>query len=562
MRRTSLFPIVGLLAIASACSSRGAAVGPGGAGSAAGGAGSAAGGAGSAAGGAGSAAGGAGSAAGAGSVSIAGETSSGGTPGTAGSMPSGAGGGGESRGGAGGHAGWAGDSMGGATVTLPTLVTSTLGAYWKTEGQLTEVTSGTVDVTIDDRAIAQLWTGFGGTFSERSADYLSLLSASDQEAAMKWLFGRDGLRFNYGRIPIGASDYAIDRYTLDETPDDTTMAQFSIERDKQKLIPYIKAALAVAPELHLWASPWSPPTWMKSNNAFDGGSMKEDDATLQAFALYLTKFVQEYAKLGVPVEVVHPQKEPNLELDFPSCLWSAAGMTKLIGSYLGPMFAEHKVTAQIFLGSLSEDDRQGRAQAIIDAVAGDAAGMSYIKGFGFEWDGLNLVAAVKPKNLPIWQDNHNVGNLPWSTPPGATFNPTTAPNDHAYAVTSWSFIRDWIQAGVDAYFTSNMILDSVGVGIGARAWPQNALLVVDPATKKLIITPAFYVFRHLSPFVDPGAHVVGTRGGDALAFKNPDGTIVAVLYNSGAAKKTVVAIGGKQLQFDMPGSGWATLKVN
>jgi glucosylceramidase len=468
-------------------------------------------------------------------------------------MPNGVAGGGYS---GGGHAGSAGDGAGAATVTLPSLVTSTSGAYWQTDGQLTEVTSGAVDVTIDDHAVAQLWDGFGGTFSERSADYLLQLSSSDQDAALKLLFGRDGLRFNYGRIPIGASDYAIDRYTLDESPGDTTMSQFSIERDKQKLIPYIKAALAVAPGLHLWASPWSPPTWMKSGNTFDGGSMKEDDATLQAFALYLSKFVQEYGKLGVPIEVVHPQKEPNLGLDFPSCVWSATAMTKFIGAYLGPMFAEQKVSAQIFLGSLSEDDRQGKSQAIIDAVTADAAGMNYVKGFGFEWDGLNLVAAVKSKNLPIWQDNHNVGNLPWASP----FNADVAPNDHAYAVTSWGFIRAWIKAGVAAYFTSNMILDSGGVGIGARAWPQNALLVVDSA-KKLLVTPAFYLFRHISPFVDPGAHVIGTSGGDALAFKNPDGSLVAVLYNSGAAKPTIVAIGGKQLQFDMPAQGWATLRV-
>ena len=437
-----------------------------------------------------------------------------------------------------------------------TLVTSTRDAYWKTDGQLTELSSGTADVTIDDRVVAQPWVGFGGTFSERSGDALSVLSPSDQQAALGLLFGRDGLRFTYGRVPIGASDYAIDRYTLDESPGDTSMAGFSIERDKQKLIPYIKAALAAAPELHLWASPWTPPTWMKSNNAFDGGTMNEDDATLEAFALYLTRFVEEYAKQGIPIEVVHPQKEPNLGLDFPSCIWSASAMTHLIGGHLGPMFAAHDVKAQIFLGSLSEDDHSGRALEMITAVTSDATSMAYVKGFGFEWQGLGLLASVKPTGLPVWQDNHNVGNLPWDL-----FNPTAAPNDHLYALTSWEFIRDWIAGGVNAYFTSNMILDSVGVGIGELVWPQNALLVVDRASKQLIVTPAFYVFRHISAFVDPGARVIGTSGGDALAFKNPDGSLVTILFNSGAAKSTIVAIGGKKLQLDMPASGWATIRA-
>src|SRR4029079_16251412 len=278
---------------------------------------------------------------------------------------------------------------------------------------------------------------------------------------------------------------------------------------------------------------------------------------LQAFALYLTKFVQEYGKQGIPIEVVHPQKEPNLALDFPSCVWSAAAMTRFIGATLGPMFADQNVNAQIFLGSLSEDGNAGpRARDIISAVMADAAAMKYVAGFGFEWDGTRLVAVVKPSNLPIWQDNHNVGNLPW----GVSFHRDAAPNDHAYAVTSWGFIRDWIRAGVSAYFTSSMILDSVGVGIASMAWPRNALLVVDASSKTLVVTPAYHLFRHLSPYVDPGATVIGTTGGDALAFKNPDGTIVAVLYNSGDAKTIIVAMAGKMLKFEMPANGWATVK--
>ena len=169
-----------------------------------------------------------------------------GTGGAAGSTPGGA------TGGASATADGGAGQGGGAGTTqplpppLPPLVTSAEGAYWKTDGQLTEVASGAADVTINDGAVAQRWDGFGGTFSERSADYLSQLSASDKEMALRLLFGPDGLRFNRGRIPIGASDYAIDRYTLDETPGDTSMSKFSIERDKQKLIPTSRP---------LWRSP-------------------------------------------------------------------------------------------------------------------------------------------------------------------------------------------------------------------------------------------------------------------------------------------------------------------
>jgi glucosylceramidase len=170
----------------------------------------------------------------------------------------------------------------------------------------------------------------------------------------------------------------------------------------------------------------------------------------------------------------------------------------------------------------------------------------------------NRVASAESYNLPVWQTEHKCGNYPWAKP----FNANLAPNDQAYAAESWGLIRDWIKAGVTAYSAWNMVLDTVGVGIDTtRVWPQNALLTVDTSAKTLNITPTYHVFRHLSQFVDPGAKVVGTTGGDAVAFKNPDGTIVAVMYNSGSAKSTfTVAMGGKQLQFSMPGSGWATVK--
>jgi glucosylceramidase len=166
------------------------------------------------------------------------------------------------------------------------------------------------------------------------------------------------------------------------------------------------------------------------------------------------------------------------------------------------------------------------------------------------------VGGSKAYDLPVWQTEHRCGNYPWATP----FDGSTAPDDQAYAVESWGLIRDWIRAGVTAYSAWNMVLDTVGVGIDStRVWPQNALLTVDVAAKRLIPTPAYYVFRHVSRFVAPGAKVVGTRGGDALGFANPDGTVVAVMYNAGAPKTATVAIAGKKLQFAMPGTGWATV---
>jgi glucosylceramidase len=451
-------------------------------------------------------------------------------------------------------------STGGTTVTEPKLITSAANAYWKTDGTISEVTSGTVDVTVNDGSALQNWDGFGGTFNEKGWEVLALLTATERDDAIKLLFdAQNGARFAYGRVPIGASDYAVSRYTLAETANDTSMASFSIARDKEKLIPYIKAALAVKSDIHLWASPWSPPAWMKDNNAIDGGNMKDDAAILKAHALYLAKFVEEYKKENITIEAVHPQNEPGYETRYPSCLWTAALMTKFIGTYLGPTFADRGLTAQIYLGTMSNAEA-GKDGTILSTVLGDATASKYVKGIGLQWNMIDSVSGLKSRGLPIVQTEHKCGNYPWNPAGFPTFNPDTAANDHAYGVESWGYIRDWVKAGVTSYSAWNMVLDTAGKNLDPqRPWPQNALLTVNTTTKKLNITPAYYVFRHVSQYVDPGAKVVGTTGGDAVAFKNSDGTIVAVIYNSGAAKTSIVSIGGKKLSFAMPANGWATI---
>jgi glucosylceramidase len=447
-------------------------------------------------------------------------------------------------------------------VTTPALVTSAPGAYWQTDGVLSEVPSGNAaGVTVNDTSTAQIWEGFGGAFNELGWSYLSMLSPGDRDAAIHLLYGADGARFAFGRIPIGANDYAMDRYTLDETADDTSLAGFSIDRDMQNLIPYVKAAQAVKGNIRLWASPWTPPTWMKQGpfqsgnvvSSFDGGTMKGDEATMTAFAQYLIKFVQAYAEQGITIEAISPQNEPNYSGTYPTCLWSPATYTKFVGQYLGPAIASAGLTTKIMLGTFNGG---GSDSAIVSGVMGDVMAGNFIKVLGFQWGMQGQVAGGKSHNLPIWQTEHRCGNYPWVRP----FNASTAPNDQAYAVESWGLIRDWIRAGVTAYSAWNTVLDTVGVGIDTtRVWPQNALLTVDTSAKKLNITPTYYLFRHLSQFVATGAKVARTSGGDALAFKNPDGSIVAVMYNSGAAKTMTVAVGGKKLQFAMPGNGWATV---
>jgi glucosylceramidase len=432
---------------------------------------------------------------------------------------------------------------------------------------MTQVSSGTADVTVNDTSTAQTWEGFGGCFNEMGWTYIQTLSQADQTRALQLLFGADGAHFAIGRIPIGASDYATNRYTDDETANDTSMASFSISRDQQKLIPYIKAAQAIRSDIRFWASPWTPPTWMKTGpfqsggtaSNFDGGNMTDSDSILKAHAQYLIKFVQAYGQQGITIDVVAPQNEPGYSQNYPSCLWTAALFTKYVGQYLGPALSTAGLSTKIMLGTMSNNS-SGKDGTILSTVMGDATAKGYVKVMGLQWGMLDNAPSYKSYNVPMWATEHKCGNYPWN-PSGSPAYVEPAPNNQAYGVESWGYIRDAIKNGVTAYNAWNMVLDTMGKGIDtARQWAQDSLLVVNTSSKTLTLTPAYYVFRHFSQFVNVGAKVVGTSGGDAIAFKNPDGSIVAVIYNSGGAKTSIVQLGSTKYQFSMPGSGWATVK--
>jgi glucosylceramidase len=540
-----------------------------------------------------------------GSVSTGGTTGTGGaTGGSHGTGGSGTGGSSPGTGGATGGSTGTGGSVGtggtapgtGGTAPAQPLVITSYGAtgastYWQT-GTLTTST-GSATVTVNDSSTMQTWEGFGGAFNEMGWNYLLDLSASDQAKALDLLFGADAAHFGIGRIPIGASDYALARYTDDETSGDTSLSSFSITQDQKYLIPYVKAAMKVNPSLRFWASPWTPPTWMKtfsgsSSNGtscakvgstnFDGGCMNASSANLTALATYLSKWVTAYGGQGITIDTLAPQNEPNYAQGYPSCLWNTADYVTFFKGALATAFPSSGST-KIMLGTMSNGDNGATSfdLKVVQAVEADSAAKAIPKVMGLQWGMLDLYEGLSSGvgqsnfmtgSLPVWATEHKCGNYPWN--PTGTNSGTglpfakyvePAPNDQAYGVETWDYIRNAItKAGVTAYNAWNMVLDTVGKGNDTtRSWAQDALLTVNTSSKALIVTPAYYVFRHCAQYVQIGAKVVTTSGGDAIAFKNPDGSEVAIMYNSGAASTYVVQIKGQKQSFSMPSNGWATV---
>jgi glucosylceramidase len=456
------------------------------------------------------------------------------------------------------------------------IVSGKTGGYWQ-PGTLTEGTGGTT-VTVNEATKYQKWYGFGGCFNEAGWAAIKKLSASDKEKAIKLLFDvNDGIGFTWCRIPIGASDYALTRYTLNETAGDTAMTNFSIAHDKDYLIPFVKAAQAVKPDLLFCASPWTPPTWMKEPVGFDGGAMKNDPKFLRANALYLAKFAKAYKAEGITIKALFPQNEPGYTQNYPSCGWgkyrnpdnsnvnTTEYLSTFVADYLAPILKTESPETDIWAGTFSNDTYGMDYWNGVKSKAG-----TVVKGVGLQWGCVKYAKQISSAGgYIVMQSEHRCGNYPWlsskstnlETADSTQFVESAAPNNQPYGEESWRLITTWIKEGVNIYSAWNLILDSKGFNLDEkRKWPQNALLTVDMNAGTLKVTPAYYVFRHVAQYVDTGATRIATTGGDALAFLNPNGSIVTIAYNNTtSAAQTTIAAGGKSWKVTIPAKGWATL---
>jgi glucosylceramidase len=375
--------------------------------------------------------------------------------------------------------------------------------------------------------------GFGGCFNEYGWQALSWLAEAQRSVVLQQIFDpEDGLRFNFCRVPIGANDYALEWYSLNETEDDFAMKDFSIARDERTLIPYVRSAMSVRPDLKLFASPWSPPTWMKRPRSYNYGRMRREKAVLDAYALYFAKFVRAYAAHGISVAQVHVQNEPDSDQKFPSSIWSGAELRDFIKDHLGPLFAREGLPTEIWLGTIERADVNGWTHVVL----GDPAARAYVKGVGFQWEGKGAVQRVHESfpDLPLMQTENECGD---------------GRNTWDYALYVASLMKHYFMNGVSRYVYWNMILPSGGES--TWGWKQNSLVTVDPKTKAIAYQPEFYVMKHLTRFVSPGARLVGTTrfwAANAIAFENPDGERVVFVTNPfDAPRALTIGDGGSRV---------------
>ena len=416
---------------------------------------------------------------------------------------------------------------------------------WNVIDTLWETTTvpESLDVIIDPEKTAQTIRGFGTCFNELGWISLGRLSAADRDSVLSEMFepGK-GAGFTYCRMPIGANDFAVDWYSYNETEGDFEMRNFSIENDMKTLVPFIKAALKYNPDLEIWASPWSPPSWMKYNRYYALSWSWTDDPRyanemteerlgmegtdmfiqkpeyMQAYALYFSKFIDAYRQQGIRIFGVAPQNEFNSCQPYPSCTWTARGLREFIGKYLGPAMAEKKV--DVIFGTVERANVR-----LVDTVLQDSDCMKYVKTVAFQWAGKGAIPEVHERypEMTLIQSESECGD---------------GRNEWSFCLYTWDMMKHYLSNGASAYEYWNTSLSDDGMS--RWGWRQNSLVVVNEHDKSFRFTHEYYLMKHFSRFVRPGAKRVETSGyDDLLAFLNADGSLAVVAVNKGTVPRTL-----------------------
>jgi glucosylceramidase len=223
-----------------------------------------------------------------------------------------------------------------------------------------------------------------------------------------------------------------------------------------------------------------------------------------------------------------PQNEFNSCQLFPACTWTASGLAKFIGSYLGPAMEKEKV--EIMFGTMERPDVR-----LVDTIINDPLAGKYIKGIGFQWAGKNAIAAAHKKypNMRLYQSEQECGD---------------GKNDWEYCCYAWTLMKHYISNGACAYMYWNLSLDKDG--FSRWGWRQNSLVSVDLQKKTFTYNFEYYLLKHVSHYVMPGARLLETGGtfANLMAFVNPDNTIIVIARNDEKTDKiATIKVGNKMI---------------
>ncbi|MCL1973820.1 MAG: glucosylceramidase [Bacteroidetes bacterium] len=397
--------------------------------------------------------------------------------------------------------------------------------------------------------------GFGAAFTEASAVNFSMLSPDLQQQLIELYFGTNGIGLNFCRTHINSCDYGVDEYTY-VAEGDVDLKTFSIDRERNNILPMIKMARKANPDLLLFASPWSPPAWMKANKiAIQGGYLLPEYYPTWAkyFALYLTA----YKKEGIDFLGVTVQNEPKAVQTWESCIWSGKEEAEWAVNYLRPTLDEYGFDqTKIMIWDHNKERVMERARESMSVPGAEQAiwGIAHHWYSGDHFDNLRMAHELFPDKPLIATENSGgssiIGTTNWWNAVERYAKETIMDfNNFSSAIVTW-----------------NMILDQTGGPVHNRNLAGLAPVIVDTKTKTFTLASTYYAYGHFSKFIRRGALRIGSSSYDdavkVAAFINPDGEVVIVVLNTtDSAETPKIRLNNCTATFSLPAKSLQTLLI-
>jgi len=411
-------------------------------------------------------------------------------------------------------------------------------------------------IIIDDRQEYQKMDGFGFALTEGSAFHLNRMSPAAREKILQEMFGKDGTNvgFSYIRLTLGASDLNNFVYSYNDLPHgekDIALKKFNLRHDYDDVIPVMREILKIVPDIKIMASPWSAPTWMKTNNNVQGGSLNKE--YYDVYANYFVKYIQQMANEGINIDAVTIQNEPLNSRNTPSMPWYWEEHNEFVRDHLGPAFRAAGINTKIVIFD-HNCDRPDYPLAILS----DPVTSQYIDGSAFHHyrgylSGMSIVHRARPdKNIYFTEQ------MLTEKPDSETINIAASVKRLLIDVA-----RNWSRNVILWNYAADPLNDP-HTDNGGCSMCQGAITIDgDNITRNI----AYYTIAHASKFVRPGsARISSTHPFDPgvditedeeraeirratvvehsdvlpnVAFKTPDGKVILIVANDSYSHNSV-----------------------
>lgn len=404
-------------------------------------------------------------------------------------------------------------------------------------------------VEIDASRQFQSVLGFGGAFTGASCYLLNRMEPAARRQLLEELYGPGGLRLSMGRTSIGSSDYSLHAYSYDDSTDpDPDLKQFSVAHDREYILPTLREALQVNPELFLFSAPWSPPGWMKAGRSLLGGSMRKQ--YFRSYAQYFVRFLQAYQAEGVSIRAITSQNEVDTDQDgrMPAALWGQEYEIGFVRDFLSPALRNASLDTKIWLLDHNYN-LWGRAiDELNDAAVCDCVDGIAWHGYEGTPDAMTRVHNAYPAKHAYWTEG------------GPDISDPHYADDWAkWSATYAGILKNWARCIV----SWNLVLDETGrPNIGP--FQCGGLVTLDSKTHQITRSGQYWAFAHYSKAVRRGARVIASHanlsGIEHVGFVNPEGDYVLVLTNQAEERDVECRFAGKSVQVRVPRNGVVTLQ--